>query len=46
LAELLRKLEPAEAASLSRYARPLLRNVRGLEVGSVQPLLPELLTAV
>ncbi|MEO6796889.1 MAG: asparaginase [Candidatus Dormibacter sp.] len=39
-------LEPAEAASLSRYARPALRNVRGLEVGTVRPLLPDLVTGV
>ena len=39
-------LEPAEAESLRRYAKPLLRNVRQSEVGTVRPLLPELVTAV
>ena len=39
-------LEPAEVAALRRYAEPVLRNVRQLEVGLVRPLMPELVTAV
>lgn len=39
-------LEAAEAAALARYAQPLLRNIRQLEVGQVRPLMADLVTAV
>ncbi len=39
-------LQPAEVEALRRYAEPVLRNVRRLEVGLIRSLLPELVTAV
>ncbi|HEY0491838.1 MAG TPA: asparaginase [Candidatus Dormibacteraeota bacterium] len=39
-------LEAAESSALRKYAHPMLRNVRQLEVGRVIPLVPGLVTAV
>ena len=39
-------LEAPETAALARYAQPVLRNVRQMEVGQVRPFTPDLVTAV
>lgn len=39
-------LTAEETSALARYAEPVLRNVRHLEVGRVRPLSPDLVTAV